>query len=221
MFPVRAKRAVRGARVALAAFVVAQGCSDQGPSQGPAHIGISSGGAPQSAIAGSGVQVIPSVLVTNSGGSPVANAKVTFAVASGGGSVNPATAVTNASGIASTYWTLGLVAGPNALTATIEGLAPVTFNATGVAGTATKMIAEPGTTPQAVPAGAVVPVPPAVRVTDANGNPVAGVKVVFWTGDGTIVPASVITDANGRAAATSWTVEKVAGPKGAVAYMGV
>jgi len=157
--------------------------------------------------------------VTNSGGSPVANTKVTFAVALGGGTSNPATAMTNASGIASSYWTLGTVAGPNTLTAIVENLAPVAFSATGVAGPATIMTAEPGTTPQTIAAGAV-PVLPAVRVTDTNGNPVAGIKVVFATTTGTIAPVNVNTDANGRAAATSWILDNsAAGIKAAYAYM--
>ena len=60
---------------------------------------------------------------------------VTFAVASGGGSVTAGAAVTNASGIAAAgSWILGPAAGTNTLTATVSGLAPVTFTATGVVG---------------------------------------------------------------------------------------
>ena len=66
---------------------------------------------------------------------------VTFAVASGGGSVTGLTAMTNASGIATVgRWTLGTSAGANSLTATSAGLSgsPVTFSATGTAGDVTK-----------------------------------------------------------------------------------
>src|SRR5207245_7577529 len=68
---------------------------------------------------------------------------VTFAVASGGGTVSPTTAVlTNASGIAAvTSWTLGTTPGSNTLTATADALtgSPVTFTATGTVGAATKL----------------------------------------------------------------------------------
>ena len=59
--------------------------------------------------------------MSDGNGNPVAGAAVTFAVATGGGSVNPTTPVaTNVAGIASlTSWTLGSTAGPNTLTAAI------------------------------------------------------------------------------------------------------
>jgi len=74
----------------------------------------------------------PSVKVTDQYGNPVAAAGVTFLVASGAGSVNPTGALTNASGVASTGWTI--VAGTNTMNASITALGPlpdVTFTATG------------------------------------------------------------------------------------------
>ena len=55
-----------------------------------------------------------------------------------------------------------------------------------------------------------------MKVTDANGNPVSGVSVVFTVtgGGGAIVPASpatVITTASGLAQVTSWTLGSTAG----------
>jgi len=67
----------------------------------------------------------------------VAGVHVTFAVATGGGSMTGADAVSNAAGIATVgNWKLGGTAGPNTMTATAAGLAgsPVTFTATGDAG---------------------------------------------------------------------------------------
>jgi len=57
---------------------------------------------------------------------------------------------------------------------------------------------------------------PAVKVTDANGDPVAGVNVTFTVtgGGGSISPASpatIATDAGGIATLTSWTLGTVAG----------
>ena len=68
---------------------------------------------------------------------------------------------------------------------------------------------------QTAAAGAVVATPPAAKVTDASGAPVAGVPVTFavTAGGGSVNPATpVSTDATGVAAATSWTLGAVPGP---------
>ena len=104
---------------------------------GPATQMALNAGDGQTASAGTAVPVAPSVRVTDAGDNPVPGVHVTFAVASGGGSVTGAAAVTNAKGIAAVgAWTLGGTAGTNTLTATAAGLAgsPVTFTATGDAG---------------------------------------------------------------------------------------
>jgi hypothetical protein len=78
----------------------------------------------------------PAVKVTDIYGNPVGGAGVTFAVASGAGTVGTAGALTNASGIGSTTWTI--VAGTNTLNATITALGPlpfVQFTATGTSAT--------------------------------------------------------------------------------------
>ncbi|MCH7490594.1 MAG: Ig-like domain-containing protein, partial [Gemmatimonadetes bacterium] len=91
----------------------------------------------QAATAGTAVAIPPSVIVTDEFSNPVSGASVTFAVASGGGTVDPTTAVvTDANGIAVVIsWILGAVPGSNTLTATAAGGGisgnPVTFTATG------------------------------------------------------------------------------------------
>src|SRR5205807_438191 len=77
--------------------------------------------------------------VKDANGNPVAQVAVTFAVAPGNGTITGASQTTNASGVATVgSWTLSATAGPNTLTATSTGLSgsPVTFTATGTAGTA-------------------------------------------------------------------------------------
>ena len=89
-------------------------------------------GQDQSAVAGEDVTVPPSVRVADANNNPVEGVAVSFAVASGGGMVDPTTAVmTDASGIATVNsWTLGTAAGENTLTATAAGVAePVIFTA--------------------------------------------------------------------------------------------
>jgi hypothetical protein len=98
---------------------------------GPAQlIGLSSGGG-QTGPAGVALAPI-TMIVTDAGGNPKSGVVVTFAVATGGGSVSPASATTNASGLASTTWTLGATAGVQTITASSSGLtgSPYTISAT-------------------------------------------------------------------------------------------
>lgn len=84
-------------------------------------------------LVGFAVNARPAVRIL-AGTTPVSGLTVTFAVASGGGNVTAATAVTNSSGVAQVgSWTLGAVAGVNTATATSSGVtgSPVTFTATG------------------------------------------------------------------------------------------
>jgi hypothetical protein len=276
----------------------------------------------QSAAVGTAVPTAPSVKVTDASGNPVGGVSVTFAVASGGGSLGGSGSVsTNTSGVAtSPTWTLGTAAGTNTLTATAAGLAgsPVTFTATATPASASRLVittqpsssaqsgaafaqqpviqlrdefgndvAQAGVnvtaaiasgggslggnttvatnasgmatftnlsitgtvgartlsftsgsltaaTSQAIditagaattltlqdgdgqtaPAGAAVPVPPSVRVTDAAGNPVAGVSVTFAvaSGGGSLAGSgTVATDGGGIATAPTWTLGPAAG----------
>jgi hypothetical protein len=57
---------------------------------------------------------------------------VVFAVTGGGGSITGATVMTGPNGVARVgSWVVGTVAGPNTMTATVTGLTPATFTATG------------------------------------------------------------------------------------------
>ena len=97
----------------------------------------SNAGNAQSATAGAAVVIAPSVIVKDVHNVAVQGVRVTFAVASGGGSVTGGVATTNAGGIATVgSWTLGATTGANTLTATSGTLtgSPVTFTATGTVG---------------------------------------------------------------------------------------
>lgn len=169
-----------------------------------------SAGDGQSATAGGAVATPPAVKVSDKDGNPVAGVGVTFAVASGSGAVNPTTpAATNASGIAAvTTWTLGTVAGPNTLTATVglPGIAgnPATFTATGTVGSAGRlaMAQQPSATAQS---GIPLPQQPKVQVQDAGGNPVKSpglaVTASIASGAGATLGGQLTaaTDANGVA----------------------
>ena len=68
--------------------------------------------------------------VLDPNGNPVSGATVSFSVTAGGGSVSPASAVTNSSGQASAAVTLGSSAGVNTVQATVTGVGSVSFRAT-------------------------------------------------------------------------------------------
>jgi adhesin/invasin len=181
-------------------------------------IAISTGNG-QSAKVNTNVTTPPAVLVTDANNNPKAGVSVTFAVASGNGSItgtNPV--ITNASGIATIgSWKLGTKVGTNTLTASATGLtgSPVTFTATGTvaAADATKMALQLGNN-QSATVSTAVPVAPAVLVTDAFDNVISGVSVTFTvaSGGGSIVGGTATSDANGIAKVTSWTLGATAGP---------
>ncbi len=82
------------------------------------------------------------VKVSASDGVGAAGITVNFAALTGGGSVSPASAVTDASGNAQTTWTPGNIVGAQTATATAAGLSgsPVTFTATANQSVATKLV---------------------------------------------------------------------------------
>ena len=169
----------------------------------------------QSATVGTAVAVPPSVIVKDQFNNPVASVSVTFAVATGGGSLTGGSATTNASGIATVgSWTLGTTAGSNTLTATSSGLtgSPVTFSATGTAGAATQIALNAGDA-QSATVNSAVTIAPSVIVKDALNNPVSGVSVTFAvaTGGGSLTGAGATTNASGIATVGSWTLGTAAG----------
>jgi hypothetical protein len=84
----------------------------------------------QKAAANALLPIALSVRVADAFNNPVPGITVTFVIASGGGLLSAAEVVTNATGIASSSWTLGPTTGAQSVTAFIPGVAPVTFTAT-------------------------------------------------------------------------------------------
>ncbi len=176
----------------------------------------------QTANIGTAVPLAPAVLAIDGDGQPLSDVSVIFQVSSGGGSVAGSTQMTNAQGIARAgSWVLGLTAGANALSATTFGVTPATFTATGIVGVPSAMVAS-GPTAFSGLVGNFVPAAPTIRLTDAGGNPVAGIQVTFevTSGGGVVATAgssllstggfaslagpSVTTDANGMSSLGSW-----------------
>src|SRR5207248_1786072 len=102
------------------------------------------------------------------------------------------------------------------ISATLNGVTQVSATASvSVSAAAAASIAISAGDHQAATVGTAVPVPPAVIVRDAFGNPVAGVAVTFapGTGGGSITRASQPTTARRRAAAASWAPRSAAGAR--------
>lgn len=118
------------------------------------------------------------------------------------GAVDPASAVTDAGGIASTDWTLGTTAGAQAARATLAGASgsPVTFGATGTAGPAAVLL-KVGGDDQGGAINAAAGAPIVVRVNDQFGNPVSGAAVAFavTSGSASVGTPNDDTGPDGRA----------------------
>ncbi|HVT39092.1 MAG TPA: Ig-like domain-containing protein [Gemmatimonadaceae bacterium] len=157
---------------------------------------------PTSVVAGASFADSVRVRVTDGSGNPKSGVSVAFAVTAGGGSVTPATVSTDANGKAAAKFITGTTVGTNTATATVTGLTPVTFSILTTAAAAS-VVVKFGTDPSIVVAGASFADSIRVRVTDAANNPKAGMSVDFavTAGGGSVTPAQVITDANGKAAA--------------------
>jgi hypothetical protein len=193
----------------------AYGCGGDGlvlpENQQAAKITVASGNQ-QSGTAGSALEQPLMVLVADGLDRPVEGQGVVFEIESGEGTVSPDTALTDSEGHASASWTLGTPAGTQKLRARVfgngvSGTLAVEFNATALAGTGSTLALVSGDA-QTGPVRSALADSLVVKVSDAVGNPVSGVEVL-WTvaGGGSISPASVTTGADGLAAA-----ERVLGP---------
>jgi large repetitive protein len=165
------------------------------------QIAVKAGDA-QTASAGAAVAIAPSVVVTDAKGKPVPGVTVTFAVATGGGSVTGSPAKTDASGIAAVgSWKLGAVVGANTLTATSAGLtgSPVTFTATGGAGVL--QVQHNGTAVRAYSLDELKALTPFAGYAGLNKSPIVGPDAV--TG---VKVLDVVKDALGTPLASGQSV---------------
>jgi Big-like domain-containing protein/leishmanolysin len=166
----------------------------------------------QAAVEGQSLALPLVVRARDASGTVIPNLPVRFEVTQGGGNVEPKDAETGVDGTASAVLRVGPAAGqPQQVLATIVGTGlTATFNAIATNPAATIDVFDGNG--QSAPAGANVPVAPAVKVLDASDAPVPGVQVRFEVtrGGGTIVGGLKLTNADGVAAPDSWTL----GPSG-------
>lgn len=172
---------------------------------GPAQKFVLSSGNLQTARVTS---TLPAALVVNvkdQYGYPVAGVKVTWATALFSGTIAANADSTDVSGNASARWTLGQSAIGQSATATVAGLAPLVFNATGTADT-TRVLTIVSGGNQSAAAGAAAPTPLKVKVADQFGNIIAGAQINWAdssSGGGTPAALASVTGADGTAS-TTW-----------------
>ncbi len=159
-------------------------------------------GSGQTAPAGFQVAQDLVVKVADANGNGVGGVAVTWLPDAGSGTASPQNSTTDPTGFASTRWTLGSTAGNDSLTAVVSGLTPVRFGATASADVPSKIVLQSGNNQSAI-GGQDLPSPLAVKVTDANDNPVQNVSV-SWTaiGGGTVSSPTSATNAQGIAQVT-------------------
>ncbi len=174
----RSRRRLLGSLAGIA--VILLGCGDQAPTgndvdDGGLKIRIVSGEA-QSAVAGTELPQPLVVQALTTGGNPIPGQIVNFRVVEGGGSVFAGAAITDGSGFAREWWTLGPVPGRNRIEAravhptTGERLVFAEFTATGLT---TVPVASVTVTPAtgAIDTGSTIRLTATPR--DANGNALA------------------------------------------------
>lgn len=153
----------------------------------------------------------PTITVQDANSNVVTTAgtTVTAAISTGGGTLQGTlTATTNASGVA-TFTNLAIAGsvGARTLSFTSSTLTNVTAPVTTTPGAAATIAKEAGDNQSALPSTSV-PIPPAVKISDADGNGVSGVQVTFavTAGGGSVQGATATSGSTGTAAVTSWTM---------------
>ncbi len=216
-------RAALALLLALGPLTACRGTSEEPVT--PGSITITAGNN-QTGVVGAPLATSLSVLVRDTKGRLIRGQRVEWDVAAGAGSVSPGTALTDASGTATTTWTLGTTAGVGRVTAQVTGVNPAAFAATILAGPAAAVIATPDEA--AIGIGDTLRLRASVR--DAFGNTLTG-QAITWSSlapaVATVAASGVVTgvaaglarivaDANGRADTVPVTVS-TAGVCGATA----
>jgi adhesin/invasin len=188
-----------------AAILFAAACSESSSepkSRPPAALEVLAG-EDQSGMAGAQLPSPIIVVVLDDQGLPVPDQPVTFQVVAGGGSVDAASARTNAAGLAQVRWTLGTAMNTEqrlvARAGSGNGPSVEIFASVGPAEPARLEVVPP------TPGGNVYP---GARVLDRFGNPVPGVTVEFTViaGGGTVEGATQTSNALGIATVGRWNL---------------
>lgn len=146
----------------------------------------------------------PLAVRVSNDGVPISAVRVVFSITDGGGALSTETAFTDANGMAAATWTLGTLAGPNAVSVQADGVSGSSeFAATGIPGAPSQLLLTAGDGQSEV-AGSMLSAPFVITAADVHGNPVPEVPVGFGivSGNGSLADDQVTTDAQGRAQTT-------------------
>ncbi len=201
---------IAGVRLAGALLLVSACSGDKSTGPGPVAAAIrAEAGNLQTGVVGTPLSVPLAVVVTDKSGKTISGARVDWDVGAGSGTVAPTRSTADARGVATTIWTLGTTAGTARVSAQVNGVTPVTFTATVLAGPAALLVASPDVAYLNV--GDTVRVRGSLR--DQYGNTIVGQSINFSTLDPTLASvnstglvtavtvgtARVVAEASGRA----------------------
>ena len=165
-------------------------------------------GTGQEVTVGTAVPIPPTVLITDSSGTPLPDIPVTF-LAGGGATITGAEATTDTLGRAAVgSWTLGTTADTYRLRADVDADGvqgnPSFIEARAVPGPASDIVIVEGDN-QVSEAKLPVPVSPMIQARDSYGNGIEGLSVSFRGGGGSVaIPSESETDAGGFAGVDRW-----------------
>lgn len=183
----------------------------------PAAITVVQGDA-QTAQAGRALPGAIVLRVVDDKGHGVAKQAATLVVTSGGGTVSPATVVSDSLGEMKLTWTLGQLSAVQTVRASLDGTPGAVIGASAIF-PANVLVAQGQA--QSGKVAAVLKNDIVIRVVGPTNQPMVGIPVTFTVteGGGGISPQSGVTNALGELA-TKWTMGAVAGQNSIAATAG-
>ncbi len=142
--------------------------------------------------------------VVSTDGTPMAKVPISLSVVAGGGTVDPATSLSDVNGEVKAKWTLGPNSQVQTLSASAPGVEAITLSALGVL--PGDLIIAQGNN-QSAKASAALPVQIVLRVVGGNNVAIPGVTVALAItgGGGQVSPQSAVTNALGEVS-VRWTL---------------
>lgn len=203
---------------AIPTLLAFPGCTKTTEAPAAARLSIVQGHL-QQAAAGTLLPTPLVLRVSGTDGAPVANIPVSFNVLAGGGSVDPATAKSDANGEVKARWTLGPGSQVQTVVGSAPGVEPVTVSALGVL---PSDIAIAQGNNQTGRINTALPVQLVLRVTGTNNVPIPGqtVALTITSGGGSLSPQSAVTNNLGEVT-VRWTLGPQAGLQTATATSGM
>jgi hypothetical protein len=203
--------------VAIPTLLAFPGCTKATETAGASRLTIVQGHL-QSAPVGT---LLPTPLILRAldgQGKPVSGVPISFSVLAGGGTVDPATGMSDANGEVKAKWTLGPASQVQTVSGGAPGVEPITLSALGIL--PSDMVIAQGNSQTAKPSAAL-PVQLVLRVTGSNNVPIPGQTVAFAiaSGGGSLSPQSAVTNALGEVT-VRWTLGPSAGLQTATATTG-